>query len=170
MLEKTGPVSYKIKNHLTNTVTDVNKWDIPSPNRRIRKTTLVTQVSSDSSNTETDEEDSDDGFIRKRYGCVRENSDNESDTPVMQHQLELNDEEDMETCDRDAESSGCKQSRVGDSVAGVREIVRKQPKGTHWVGEIGLPKINDEVRPEFNWPLVGSVETDSDCKDCCRIC
>ena len=144
LLEKTGPMSYKIKNQLTNTVTkahaehlraaDVHKWDIPSPNRRIRKTILAVPVSSESSDTETAEEDGDDGFVRKRYECVRENSNNESDIPIMQRQLALNDEVDMEAIDRDSDCSGCEQ------------------------------------RPEFKLPVLGSVETDSDCKDFCKIC
>ena len=149
VFEKTDPMSYRIKNQLTNTVTkahaehlraaDVHKWDIPSPDRRIRKTTLAAPVGSDSSDTETAEEDGDEGFDRRRYECVRENSDNESDIPIMQRQLALNDEVDMEAIDGDSESSGCEQSCVGDSVTDVREIVRRQPKSSRWVAGIGLP-------------------------------
>ena len=141
---------------------DVHKWDIPSPNRRIRKTTPAAPVSSDSSDTETAEEDGDEGFVRRRYECVRENSDNESDIPIMQRQQALNDEVDMEAIDGDSESSGCEQSSVGDSVAEVREIVRKPPKSTHWVGGMGLSRRDNAVRPEFKWLVLGSVEMDSD--------
>ena len=88
----------------------------------------------------------------------------------MQRQLLLNDEVDMEAIDGESESSGCEQSSVGDSVAEVREIVRKQPNSTRWVGGIGLPRRDNEVRPEFKWPVFGSVETDSDWKDCCTVC
>ena len=88
----------------------------------------------------------------------------------MQRQLALNDEVDMEAIDGDSESSGCEQSSLGDSVAEVREIVRKQPKSSRCSGGIGSPRRNNEVRPEFKWPVLGSVETDSDWKDCCTVC
>ena len=75
-VRENGPVSYRIKNHLTNSVTnvhaehlraaDVHKWDSPSSDRRIRKTSLAAPVGSDSSDTETAEEDGDKGFVRRR--------------------------------------------------------------------------------------------------------
>ena len=43
------------------------------------------------------------GFVRRRYECVWENLDNESDIPIMQRQLALNDEVDMEAIDGDSE-------------------------------------------------------------------
>ena len=126
----------------------MDKWDILILNRRIHKTTLAAPISSDSSDTETAEKDGDEGFVCKRYKCVRDNSDNESDIPIMQRQLALNDEVDMEAIDSYSESSRCEQSSIGDCVSEVREIVRKQPKSSRWVGGIGLPKRNNEVRPE----------------------
>ena len=77
---------------------------------------------------------------------------------------------DIEAIDGDSESSGCEQSSIGDSIAEVRGIVRKQPKSSRWVGGIGLLRRNNGVRPEFKWPVLGSIETDSDWKDCCTVC
>ena len=88
----------------------------------------------------------------------------------MQRQLALNDDVDMEAIDSYSESSGCEQTSVGYSVVEVREIVRKHPKSFRLVGGIGLPRRNNEMRPEFKWPVLGSVETDSDWKDCCTVC
>ena len=162
MLEKTGSVSYKIKNQLTNTVTkayaehhraaDVHKWDIPSPNRRICNTTLAAPVNSDSSDIVTAEEDGDDGFVRKRYECVRENSDNESDIPIMQCQLALNDEVDLEAIDRDSESSGCEQSSVGDSVAEGHSLGgRNRTAEKKWRGKARVQVASINVRRNGQW-------------------
>ena len=97
VIEKTGPVSYKIKDQLTSSVVKVHaeqlrqakieQWVIPTANRPLRKATLAAPVDSDDSNKDSDIEV--DNFPSKRCERVRTNSENESDIPIMQRGLAL---------------------------------------------------------------------------------
>ena len=99
IVEKTGPVSYRIKDQLTNSVVkahaehlrvaNVDSWDIPDAGRTVRKATLAAPVDSDTSSVDSEIEENDYPNFRRR--CQRENSTDESDIPIMERQMALND-------------------------------------------------------------------------------
>jgi len=95
VIEKTGPVSYRIKNQLTSKVAkahaehlraaNVDRWDIPDIGRPVRKATLAAPVDSDSSEHSSDSEEDD--YLNFKSRRQRENSMDESDIPIMERQM-----------------------------------------------------------------------------------
>ena len=102
VVEKTGPVSYKINDQLTSSVVKahasqlrearMDNWVVPETGWSGRKVTLATPV-----DTQLSDSDSDTGDILKRYRRQRENSDDESDIPLAELQIRLRQMQDSET-------------------------------------------------------------------------
>ena len=94
VIENTGPVSYRIRDQLTGSVTKANaehlrvvsieEWEIPTTDRPLRK---ITAAPIDSSHSDTDSETEKADFpVRKcQHRC--ENSDDESDVPLMERRI-----------------------------------------------------------------------------------
>lgn len=95
VIEKTGPVSYKIRDQLTSSVTKVHaehlraasieKWDIPDTNRPLRKIALAAPVDSSDSDSESDAEHVD--YPANKCRRQRENSEDEVEVPVPERSI-----------------------------------------------------------------------------------
>ena len=95
VIEKTGPVSYRIRDQLTSSVTKVHaehlraasieKWDIPDTKRPLRKIALAAPVDSSDSDSESEAENVD--YPTNRCRRQRENSENESDIPIPERRI-----------------------------------------------------------------------------------
>ena len=95
VIENTGPVSYRIRNQLTGSVTkahaehlraaSIEEWEIPTSVRPLRKIALAAPIDSSDSNTDSETEKAD--FPVHKCQHRRENSDDESDVPLMERRI-----------------------------------------------------------------------------------
>ena len=95
VVEKTGPVSYKIRDQLTSSITKVHaehlraasieKWDIPDTQRPLRKIVLAAPVDSSDSDSESEAEHVD--YPTRKCRHQRDSSANESEVPVAERQI-----------------------------------------------------------------------------------
>lgn len=95
IIEKTGPVSYRIRDQLTGSVikthaehlraASIDEWKIPTSDRPLRKIVLAAPVESSDSDEESGAEKSD--FPVHNYRNQREESDDESDVPLMERRI-----------------------------------------------------------------------------------
>jgi hypothetical protein len=104
IIQQTSPVTYVIKNQLNGSTTkvhaeqirlaNVDEWQIPvdQSNRPLRSTQyVVPPVSNESSSSDTnDEENIPLAKLAQKYRKQRENSDNESDIPLMELKRRIN--------------------------------------------------------------------------------
>ena len=145
IIEKTTPVSFKIRNQLDGTITkahaehlrlaNVDDWDIPkdNTNKPIRINPDISD--SDSISSETSEDEIPLNKIAKRYRKERDNSSDEEDIPLMelsnklkqrqrrlQHENEVNSSSDMHS---DLESNNSENEM---SVGEVNIKVKQKPK------------------------------------------
>ncbi|ESO98610.1 hypothetical protein LOTGIDRAFT_174147 [Lottia gigantea] len=98
IVEQTSPVSFKIRNQLTNRVikahaehlrlANIDEWDIPKDTNKLRKAQYVEPPSESSSEGSDSEYSEDDELplseLIKKYRRVRENSSSEDDIPLME--------------------------------------------------------------------------------------
>ena len=95
VIENTGPVSYRISDQLTGSVTKVHaehlraasveEWEIPTTERPLRKIALAAPM--DFSDSDTDPETEKADFPVRKCRHRRENSDDESDVPLMERRI-----------------------------------------------------------------------------------
>ena len=95
VIENTGPVSYRIRDQLTGSVTkapaehlraaSIEEWEIPTTDRPLRKIALAAPIDSSDSDTDSETEKAD--FPVRKCRHRRENSDDESDVPLMEHRI-----------------------------------------------------------------------------------
>lgn len=95
MVEKTGPISYRIRDQLTSLVTkahtehlrvvSIEEWKIPTTERALRKIELVAPVDPSDSDSESGEEKAE--FSMRKCRNRRENSDDKSDIPLMERHI-----------------------------------------------------------------------------------
>ncbi|MCG8033371.1 MAG: DDE-type integrase/transposase/recombinase [Candidatus Thiodiazotropha taylori] len=96
IIEKTSPVTFKIKHQLNGSVlschadnirkANVDKWEIPEPSesRLPRNTTYVVPPGTDSSNSDSSDDDVPLAKLAQRYRHQRDDSDNEDPIPRME--------------------------------------------------------------------------------------
>ena len=92
VVEKTGPVSYRIRDQLTGSVSKVHsehlraasieEWEIPTTERPLRKIVLAAPMESSDSDSESGAKQAD--FPVRKCRHKREKSDDESDVPFME--------------------------------------------------------------------------------------
>ena len=95
VIENTGPVSYRITDQLTGSVTNTHaehlraasneEWEIPTTDRPLRKIALAAPI--DSSDSDTDSETEKAEFSVHKCRHRRENSDDESGVPLMERRI-----------------------------------------------------------------------------------
>ena len=95
VVEKTGPVSYRIRDQLTGSVSKAHsehlraasteKWEIPTTERPLRIIVSAASVESSDSDSESGAEQAD--FPVRRYRHKREKSDDEFNVPFMERRI-----------------------------------------------------------------------------------
>ena len=95
VVEKTGPVSYRIRDQLTGSVTkthaehlraaSIEEWEIPTTERPLRKAVVAAPVESSDSDSESMDEQTDFPLHKCRH--QREESNDESDVPLMERRI-----------------------------------------------------------------------------------
>ena len=93
VVEKTGPVSYRIRDQLTSSVTSaqakhlraasIEEREIPTTERPLQKIVLAAPVDSSDSGSKSGVGRADHPVCK----CQRENTDNESDARLMEHRI-----------------------------------------------------------------------------------
>ena len=93
--EKTGPVSYRIRDQLTGSVSkahgehlraaSIEGWEIPTTERPLRKIVLAAPIESNGSDSESGAEQAD--FPVRKCRPKREKSDDESGVPLMERRI-----------------------------------------------------------------------------------
>lgn len=127
IIKQTSPVSYVIKNQLNGSTTkvhaehirlaNVDEWQIPvdKTNRPLRSTQyVVPPVSDESSSSDTNDEESIPlAKLAKKYRKERDNSDNESDIPLMELKRRINERtnDDHYSSDNESDSDSYFSSR-----------------------------------------------------------
>ena len=95
VVEKTGPISYRIRDQLTGSVSKANaehfraesieEWEIPTTERPLRKIVLAAPMDSSDSDSKSRADQADFPVRKCRHKC--EKSDDESDVPLMEHRI-----------------------------------------------------------------------------------
>ena len=92
IVEKTGPVSYRIRDQLTGSVSkahgehlraaSIEEWEIPTTERPLRKIGLAAPIESSDSDSESGTEQAD--FPVRKCRHKHERSNDESDVPLLE--------------------------------------------------------------------------------------